>query len=164
MLFLVLLIPETPRWLAGNDRGAESLAVLRRLRRGKVDDEVIVELHKEILGTAEWEKTIGAGRWKDLVRNDRIGSQRRMVTACAVQIFQQLGGINAIICEASFSFSGENHGPIFGCWKGTLTSGNQIIRPPFSRTVWGLTSTLLLSWLDACKHGSLLHRSFRGFL
>lgn len=100
MLGLITLIPETPRWLAAHDRPDESLAVLRRLRGGKVDDEIIVELHKDIVATAVWEKTIGAGSWKDLVKNDRIRSQRRFYTACAIQIFQQLGGINAIICES----------------------------------------------------------------
>ena len=99
MLMLILLIPETPRWLAAHDRADESLAVLRRLRGGKDGDEHIVSLFKDIVATAEWEKEIGAGSWKDLVKQDQIKSQRRFLTACAVQIFQQLGGINAIICR-----------------------------------------------------------------
>ena len=99
MLLLIYIIPETPRWLASQGRADESLSVLRRLWRGKREDELIVALHKDIVATAEWEKTIGAGSWKDLLKNDKIKSQRRFLTACAIQIMQQLGGINAIICE-----------------------------------------------------------------
>ena len=104
MIFLIMLIPETPRWLAAHERSREALTVLRRLRGGRDDDELIVDLHKGIVMTAKWEKEIGAGSWKDLVKNDKIKSQRRFLTACAIQIFQQLGGINAIICK-SVSFS-----------------------------------------------------------
>ena len=99
MLSLILLIPETPRWLVAHDRTDEFLAVLTRLRGGKQDEASISELHKDIVATAVWEKSIGAGSWRDLIRNDRIKSQRRFLTACAIQIFQQLGGINAIICK-----------------------------------------------------------------
>ena len=99
MLLIITIIPETPRWLASHERANESLEVLRRLRKGKEDDEVTVAIHKDIVATAIWEKSIGAGSWRDLIKNDRIRSQRRFFTACAVQIFQQLGGINAIICE-----------------------------------------------------------------
>lgn len=99
MLFIVTIVPETPRWLAAHDRAEESLKVLRRLRKGNYNDEETVTIHKDIVATAIWEKSVGAGSWKDLLKNDRIRSQRRFFTACAVQIFQQLGGINAIICE-----------------------------------------------------------------
>lgn len=102
MLLLIFIIPETPRWLASHEKTDDSLAVLRRLRGGRVDDESIVALHKDIVATAVWERSIGAGSWKDLLKNDRVRSQRRFLTACAVQIFQQLGGINAIICNLFF--------------------------------------------------------------
>ena len=99
MMLIVFIVPETPRWLAAHDRYDESLEVLRRLRRGKEEDEAIAAIHKDIVATVIWERSIGAGSWKDLLKNDRIRSHRRFLTACAVQIFQQLGGINAIICE-----------------------------------------------------------------
>jgi hypothetical protein len=57
----------------------------------------ILALHEDILRTVSVEKAIGAGSWKDLLKNDKIQSQRRFLIACAIQIFQQLGGINAII-------------------------------------------------------------------
>ena len=96
MMFILWIIPESPRWLAAHDRPIECFAVLQRLRCN--EDPVIVQrLHGEILQTVEYETSIGAGSWKDLLRNDRIKSQRRLLIACAIQIFQQLGGINAVI-------------------------------------------------------------------
>jgi hypothetical protein len=96
MMFILWIIPESPRWLAAHDRPNECFAVLQRLRCN--EDQVIVQrLHGEILQTVEYETSIGAGSWKDLLRNDRIKSQRRLLIACAIQSFQQLGGINAVI-------------------------------------------------------------------
>jgi hypothetical protein len=57
----------------------------------------VLALHEDILRTVAVEKAVGAGSWKDLLKNDKIQSQRRFLIACGIQIFQQLGGINAII-------------------------------------------------------------------
>ena len=96
MMFILWIIPESPRWLAAHDRPIECFAVLQRLRCN--EDQVIVQrLHGEILQTVAYEASIGARSWKDLMQDDRIKSQRRLLIACAIQSFQQLGGINAII-------------------------------------------------------------------
>jgi hypothetical protein len=68
-------------------------------------------MHSVIVQTVAVEASIGAGSWKDLLKNDRIKSQRRLLIACAIQSFQQLGGINAVICK--FSCIGNPH------WKPT---------------------------------------------
>lgn len=96
MLFILYIIPESPRWLAAHDRPDECLAVLQRLR-GAQDEVAVQRLHGEILQTVAYEASIGAGSWKDLLKNDHIKSQRRLLIACGIQAFQQLGGINAII-------------------------------------------------------------------
>ncbi|KAK0103274.1 hypothetical protein ONS95_005307 [Cadophora gregata] len=96
MLFILWIIPESPRWLAAHDRPDECLAVLQRLR-GAQDEVAVQRLHGEILQTVAYEASIGAGSWKDLLKNDHIKSQRRLLIACGIQAFQQLGGINAII-------------------------------------------------------------------
>lgn len=99
MLLLLKIIPETPRWLAAHDREEEALEVLKQLKGGRMDEMSIHKLHEEILRTVTLEKAVGAGSWSDLLKNDRIKSQRRFLIACGIQIFQQLGGINAIICK-----------------------------------------------------------------
>lgn len=96
MLLILWMIPESPRWLAAHDRPDECLAVLQRLRCN--DDPVVVQqLHGAILQTVAYEESIGAGSWKDLLKNDHIKSRTRLLIACGIQSFQQLGGINAII-------------------------------------------------------------------
>jgi sugar porter (SP) family MFS transporter len=97
MLFIIAIVPETPRWLASHDRGDESLMVLRRIHRHRMSDEDIRFLHADIMQTVIVEKSIGAGKWKDILKNDHLQSRRRFLIACAIQAFQQLGGINAII-------------------------------------------------------------------
>ena len=96
MLLILLIIPESPRWLAAHDRPDECLKVLQRLR-GAHDEASVQRLHGEILQTVAYEASIGAGSWKDLLKNDNIKSQKRLLIACGIQAFQQLGGINAII-------------------------------------------------------------------
>lgn len=95
MLFLITIVPETPRWLAAHGRAEESLSVLRRLHSRKMSDNAIKDLHTNIVNTISVEREMGTGSWSDLVRNDNIQSRRRFLIACAVQAFQQLGGINA---------------------------------------------------------------------
>lgn len=99
ILGLLFLIPETPRWLAAHDRPDECLAVLARIRgTGDMDDPEVRRLHTAITETVAYENSRQAG-WKDIVRSDPIKSRRRFLIACGIQIFQQLGGINAIICK-----------------------------------------------------------------
>ena len=70
MLALLFTIPETPRWLAAHGRADEALQVLRRLNRGKLEDEAIVRVHQNIVNTVAYEEALNAGSWKDLFRSD----------------------------------------------------------------------------------------------
>lgn len=98
MLLLIAILPESPRWLAAHDRPDESLAVLRQLKGRQQDEETILALHADIVKIAAEEAAMGAGSWSTLLQADKIHSRRRLLIACSVQAFQQLGGINAIIC------------------------------------------------------------------
>ncbi|OLN89767.1 Sugar transporter STL1-like protein 13 [Colletotrichum chlorophyti] len=103
MFILLRIIPETPRWLAAHDRSDDCLAVLRRLKCDE-DDESVRALHQSIMQTVSYEASVSAGSWRDLFVQDRIKSQRRFLIACAIQGFQQLGGINAIIYYSATLF------------------------------------------------------------
>ncbi|MCJ1246521.1 hypothetical protein MMC30_003729 [Trapelia coarctata] len=105
MLLLIAILPESPRWLAAHDRPDESLEVLRRIKAGQLDDETILALHADILKVAADEAAMGSGSWKTLLQADRIHSRRRLLIACSVQAFQQLGGINAIIYYSGTLFA-----------------------------------------------------------
>ena len=77
MLVLCFVVDETPRWLVAHDRHDEAMEVLQRLRGHQVASEDIAALHADIVRTAAAEKALGAGSWRDLLRNDSIQSQRR---------------------------------------------------------------------------------------
>lgn len=99
MALILLIIPESPRWLARHDRPEEALEVLLRLHKNNASPAEVAALHTDIVHTAALEASIGAGSWKDLLKEDEIKSRTRLLIACSIQAFQQLGGINAIICK-----------------------------------------------------------------
>ncbi|KAB8300889.1 hypothetical protein EYC80_002817 [Monilinia laxa] len=105
ILGLLAIVPESPRWLAAHEKPDESLHVLTQLHSYHMSENYITSLHREILHTCEHEASLGAGSWSDLFQNDAIQSQRRFLIACAIQIFQQLGGINALIYYSNTLFS-----------------------------------------------------------
>lgn len=98
MIIIIIILPESPRWLAAHNRSDESLAVLRRLKCDVLEDDLIVQLHEEIITAVKEQAAITAGSWKSILRSDKIHSRRRLLIACGIQAFQQLGGITAIIC------------------------------------------------------------------
>ena len=120
MVVLIFLIPETPRWLAGHDRNEECFEVLRRMHKGKMTEMEVKAEYDMIVATVALETSAGASSWKDLLRSDGkirtdnfvahlqlklthcstvVHTRRRFLIACGIQIFQQLGGINALICR-----------------------------------------------------------------
>ncbi|KAK9481673.1 general substrate transporter [Lipomyces starkeyi] len=50
------------------------------------------------------EKAEESGSWKDFYKKHGLQSSRRLWTACAIPIFQQLSGINALIYYAATLF------------------------------------------------------------
>jgi hypothetical protein len=70
MIILVLIIPETPRWLAGHDRNEECFEVLRRMHCKKMTDAEIRAEYEMIVGAVALEASAGASTWKDLFRSD----------------------------------------------------------------------------------------------
>lgn len=98
ILFLLTIIPETPRWLASHDRPDECLKVLARVQGSSENDPEVQKLHTSITETVAYEASRQAG-WMDIIKSDPIKSRRRFFIACGIQMFQQLGGINAIICK-----------------------------------------------------------------
>ncbi|KAF4334422.1 sugar transporter STL1 [Fusarium beomiforme] len=104
IMCLLFVIPETPRWLAAHDRPEECLKVLAQIQGTSTDDPDVQVLHSVITQTVAYETSIGSGSWKDLLKEDSIKSRRRLLLACGIQGFQQLGGINAIIYYSSTLF------------------------------------------------------------
>lgn len=105
MLLLLFIVPESPRWLAAHSQPEASLEILTALHSHRMTQPQIKSLHADIVHTCEYEASLGAGKWSDLLHNDAIQSQKRFLIACAIQAFQQLGGINALIYYSNTLFS-----------------------------------------------------------
>ncbi|OAA51826.1 sugar transporter STL1 [Metarhizium rileyi] len=105
MMGILMLIPETPRWLASHDRPDDCLRVLAQMKSASTDHVEVQRLYNNILQVVAFEASIGTESWKDLLSNDRVKSQTRLLIACAIQAFQQLGGINAVVYYTNTLFS-----------------------------------------------------------
>ena len=141
MLLLISILPESPRWLAAHGRVGESLSVLRRLRCNSLEDDAIVRLHEDIVRAVEEESNIMAGAWSTIWKADKIHSRRRLLIACGIQAFQQLGGINAIICKS------------FGVLP-TCNSDDMQTTPARCSRMWASPTTSRPSCLAFCSFGS----------
>ncbi|KAK4688961.1 hypothetical protein P7C73_g1147, partial [Tremellales sp. Uapishka_1] len=96
ILILVFIVPESPRWLASHGKSDQSLATIARLNGKPIDDEEVVAQHTEIMVAVRREEVAGSGTWKDLLHEDEFRSRRRLLIACSIQFFQQIGGINSL--------------------------------------------------------------------
>lgn len=102
----VWLCPESPRFVIdrfGKDAGRP---VLQRVRRGDVEAELDF-----IVQTAEAEKQSGSLAFKELFT--KPGLNRRVFTACYMQIAQQLTGINAFLTYQNNVYNAANIDPSF---------------------------------------------------
>lgn len=88
-------MPESPRWLARNDRWDECHGILSRIHSGKDQDESFVRMEmQQLRATCDHERTHPEVSLLDLVRPPMLW---RMHIGMFVQIWSQLTGINVIM-------------------------------------------------------------------
>ncbi|KAK9427196.1 general substrate transporter [Lipomyces doorenjongii] len=104
ILYLTFMVPESPRWLTSHDMGDDARKVIAALKGTDIDHPEVIGQFNDIKETVIMEMAEGAGSWSDFYKTDGLQSSRRLWTACAIQIFQQLGGINALIYYATTLF------------------------------------------------------------
>jgi hypothetical protein len=92
---LILLFPESPRWLIDHDRGAEGLATLAKLHaHGNVDDPWVQAEYAQITAAIAEEHQHEAQSVSELF-TDR-SCLRRLILACSIQAAIQMTGVSAI--------------------------------------------------------------------
>jgi len=95
MGLLFLCLPESPRWLATKDKKEQLSDALALLR---FEDEVEAET-AELTAEVEEERHLGSASWVEIFST--ANSMRyRVLLGCALQMFQQLSGINAVMFYA----------------------------------------------------------------
>ncbi|EUJ41914.1 sugar/inositol transporter [Brochothrix campestris FSL F6-1037] len=88
--FGMLVMPESPRWLASKGKFGEALAVLLQVRKKDVAHEELAEIKEHL----QKEDAIQKARWKDL----SIPWIRRIVfIGIGIAIVQQITGVNSIM-------------------------------------------------------------------
>ncbi|TPX38358.1 hypothetical protein SmJEL517_g00345 [Synchytrium microbalum] len=101
LLLSILLLPETPRFLAMKGKMDECLKVLARIRGRAVNSSDVQAEYREIQVAVERDQAIGEARWSEILHK----SIRPRVLMCIIlQILQQWTGINVILYYAGSLF------------------------------------------------------------
>ena len=92
---LILLFPESPRWLVDQGRNAEGLEVLAKLHaNGDENDEFVRAEYESITETITYEKEHEAKSYIELFKS--YSAARRLLLAIALQASAQMTGVSAI--------------------------------------------------------------------
>jgi sugar porter (SP) family MFS transporter len=91
----MLFLPSSPRWLVSHNYVQLGERALAKLRGGQSND--VKEEFDEIQENIRLEREIGDGSWSELFSN---GMWKRLAIGVALQMFQQLTGINAVMYYA----------------------------------------------------------------
>lgn len=99
----IIILPETPRFLVMKGLPDQAGLSLSRLRRLDITHPALVDELQEIIANHQYELTLGPSSYRDLFRGSPHLA-RRTFTGCAVQILQQLTGINFILYYSTTFF------------------------------------------------------------
>ncbi|KAH7140330.1 general substrate transporter [Dactylonectria estremocensis] len=142
---MVLVMPESPRWLVMRDRAEEAQAILARLRAKPRTDQTVVDEIQYLVATVHHEAdTMQKVSVKEVFSNGRQQNFRRILLEASMPFFQQFGGTNVIayylpiILVRSFGMSGR--------LALILSAGNSM-----SLMFWGAMAAFLIDRVGRCE-------------
>ncbi|GIZ48490.1 hypothetical protein CKM354_001154800 [Cercospora kikuchii] len=95
LALLILLFPESPRWLMDHDKSEEALATLARLHsRGDTNDAFVQAEFQQITEQIQDERRNAVSGYKELLTNK--SSLRRLILVTAIQASVQMTGVSAV--------------------------------------------------------------------
>jgi len=95
MVIGMFFLPASPRWLLSRNHEEQARQSLEKIRGGNSTD--VAAEYEEMQESIKIERTIGNGGWRELFVN---GMWKRLSVGVALQMFQQLTGINAVMYYA----------------------------------------------------------------
>lgn len=159
-IFLVLQmipLPETPRWLCEQGRGAEAAVVLARLQREQPADEntpEVVQMRRQIETAIELESAGGPFRFAELLQGGKVQNWRRVFLGALVNVQQQFTGANMInyyapvVYQSTMGLSRNLSLILGGCTTLVYLVGSVI--PLWSMDKFGRRTALMVSASGLC--------------
>jgi hypothetical protein len=104
MLAGVQVLPESPRWLMAHGHHEESARVVAALAAKSLDDPIAIKEKNMISDALAAQQTVRAARKSDILKGGKQQHLRRALIGASTQLFQQLGGCNAVIYYSTILF------------------------------------------------------------
>ncbi|GAA5841365.1 hypothetical protein JCM11251_006163 [Rhodosporidiobolus azoricus] len=97
LIWGVLYLPESPRWLMHEGRHVDGQRVIAALAGDTYDSEATVVQTRLIMQGIEQSHQLGVIKKRNMFTNGPTQHFRRMLIGASSQIFQQIGGCNSVI-------------------------------------------------------------------
>ncbi|CAG8532396.1 4293_t:CDS:10 [Cetraspora pellucida] len=134
-----LILPFSPRWLLDHDRDDEALVVLAKLRaNGDKTDPIVTDEFNEIKENVIFEREFGAKSYLELVKIGPENIRKRVILGIAIQAFQQLTGMNAIMYYAPRIFASA----------GIINNSSSLLATGVNGVVNMLATIPAILWID----------------
>jgi len=103
----VLILPESPRWLMSHGHDDEALRVIAALNGTSLDDPQTVKDKNRMSDALAAQASNAAASKKDILKGGKQQHLRRALVGASTQLFQQLGGCNAVIYYSTILFENQ---------------------------------------------------------
>ncbi|WWC92472.1 uncharacterized protein L201_007430 [Kwoniella dendrophila CBS 6074] len=103
----VAVLPESPRWLIAHGQPEEGLRVIAALDARSIDDPVAIADHKKVVDALAAQAQAKATSSRDLLKMGKQQHFRRAMVGASTQLFQQIGGCNAVIYYSTVLFENQ---------------------------------------------------------